>query len=130
MDFGFTSATFLNGDTTPIQTLNVDFHGRGGSYSGSATTTSSGVTQTNNLTSGNFAASDVTIANQNLTSVQTTISDAGLTTIIKNQANGQLIQHFQTLNLATAGLKPILDRQVNQAILSNALNAATILHER
>ena len=130
VDFGFTSATFLNGDTTPIQTLNVHFHGGGDRYNGSATTTSNGVTQTSSLTSSNFATNVVTLANQNLTSVQTMIGGAGLTTIIKNQANGQLIQHFQTLNLATTGLKPILDQQVTQAILSNALNAANILRER
>ena len=128
--FGFTSTTFLNGNSTPIQTLNIGFSGSGNSYSGSVSTTSNGVEQTNSLTSGGLATKVFTAANNGLTSVQTMIGDSGLTTVIKNEANGQLIQHFQTLNLATSGLQPILEQQTTQEILSTALNAGKVFHGR
>lgn len=130
VDFGFTSSTFLNGGTTPVQTLNVTFNGSSSSYSGLATITNNGVTQTTNLTSAGGVTGVLTSLNNGLTSVQTTLGNTGLTTVITNQANNQIIQQLQTLNLTASGLKPILDQQAAQSILSNGLSAANILRGR
>lgn len=130
LDFGFTSSTYLNGASDPVQTLNVAFSGSGSNYSGSATITSNGVTETASLTTSGTTTSVLTTVNNGLTSVQTVIGSSGLTTIVSNQANNQTIQQVQTLNMTTSGLAAAMSRQVTQLLLSNALGAANVLRGR
>lgn len=130
VSFGYASSTFLNGASTPIQTLNVDFTASASGYAGTVTTLTNGVTTIKDIATSNVATSVITNANNGLTSVQSALTSAGLTTIISNQANNQLIQHVQTLDLATSGLKPILDQQVAQSIVANGLSASNALRGR
>lgn len=130
VNFGYASSTFLNGASTPIQTLNVDFTASASGYAGTVTTLTNGMTTVKDISTNNVATSVITNANNELTSVQSALSSAGLTTIISNRANNQLIQHVQTLDLATSGLKPILDQQVAQSILANGLSASNALRGR
>lgn len=130
VSFGYASSTFLNGASTPIQTLNVDFTASASGYAGTVTTLTNGVTTIKDIATSNVATSVITNANNGLTSVQSALTSAGLTTIISNQANNQLIQHVQTLDLATSGLKPILDQQVAQSIVANGLGASNALRGR
>jgi len=132
-DFGFSSATFFDGD--PVQTLNIggssDGTASGTTVHSSVTTQIQGSPQTvTSISSNPPTTSLITTANNGLTSVQTIIGSAGLSTIIKNQADNQLIQHFQTITLTISGLNAMVSQQVTQSILSRALDAGHMFQGR
>ncbi len=134
VDFGFMSSTFVNGGANPVQAFNIQGWANGGSggtsFGGTSSTTNLGVTATVPLASGGVATSVSTAVNGNMTTIQSWINNSGLSTVISNQANNQLIQHFQTVNVNISGLKAMVSQQVTQSILSRALDAAQIFRGR
>jgi len=134
VNFGFLSSTFVNDSANPVQALNIQGWASGGSggtsFGGTSTTTNLGVTATVPLTPGGVTAPVLTAVNNGMTNIQSWISNSGLSTVISNQANNQLIQHYQTLNVDIGGLKAMVSQQVTQSILSRALDAAHIFRGR
>lgn len=127
VNFGFDSATFLNGATSPVQVFNITGSAIGSAVSGSVTTQNqTPSTMTVPLTSFN-PNSLVTTVNGGLTSIMTEIGTSGLSTVINNQANNQLVQHFQTVNVDISGLSAMLSQQVAQSALSRALGVGKAL---
>ena len=134
IDFGFMSSTFVNGGANPVQAFNVQGWASGGpggtSFGGTTSTTNLGVTATVPLAAGGLGTPVSTAVNGNMTTIQSWIGNSGLSTIISNQANNQLIQHFQTIDVNISGLKAMVSQQVTQSILSRALDAAQIFRGR
>lgn len=126
VNFGFDSATFLNGSGTPIQVFNVVGSASGSLVTGNVTTQSQGPSQTVPLTSFNLAPL-VTTTPDGLTSIVTAFGGSGLRTVISNQANKQMIQHLQTLNVDISGLSAILSQQVAQSLLNRAFGTRNVL---
>ena len=130
VDLGFSIQTLVNGK--PVQNLTGDVN----NITQTVTPTisfqdikntapsSSNTSSTDSTTSGGKAFTTVTSSqiqgnSQLATTIVNTIGSSGVTTMIQNQANDQVIQEARTLNLNITGM---------QTQLLNAAQATQIMH--
>lgn len=77
--------------------------------------------------SPNAIGAPTILTSQNLTTVMSDVQPTGITSVIKNTANGQLIQQITAVNIGITGLNQLISRQ-NQALsLTNTLAQGHVL---
>jgi len=124
LNFGFEITTAIN--NTIVQSLKITPTQISSSHptaNVSISTINGSQNQILNFGQQNTSIQSIVSTNNGLTSIATTLGNSGVTGLISNQANGQLIQQIKTLNIDISGISNMITRQASQSMLSTALAA-------
>ncbi|HTH96363.1 MAG TPA: hypothetical protein VL574_03045 [Stellaceae bacterium] len=126
ISFGFDIATRVGGDV--VQQLSVPMTNVPGTGSSvPLSVLSQGASSSVQLSLGSAAPVSVSsLANTGLTSITTTLGAGGISSLIQNQANGQVIQQTRVLDVSISGLTQSLAQQAAHTMMVNALAAASM----
>jgi hypothetical protein len=135
VNFGFDVTTSLNG--IPMQRVTLPTGPVGGEMPVSVTRfatpaeLSAGAplreTEMRGLSAGGMPFSVVLPANEGATRIATTIGEGGITSLLQNTANGQMLQRTGRFDIEIVGLRAQLTHAAMQAYVASALTARQAL---
>lgn len=92
---------------------------------GNAGTSNTNTTNTTVVPTGGTNYAIQTVANQGMTSISTQLANNGITNIIQNQANAQMIQQMTSIQIGITGMTQWLSQQRTNSALTNSLSGAS-----
>jgi len=129
VNFGFDIATSLDGLLVQRLTLPATDITTGMAQSVPVSLNANGVISSLNLPTGagGSPVSVSTFVNQGLTNVTTMLGAGGISSLLQNQVDGQLLQQTRVLDVSVTGLSQTLAQQAAQNVLGQALSAGIAL---
>jgi hypothetical protein len=130
VNFSFQEATYVNHNLTQsvvIPTMTVSPGSNAAAMAGGfapGATASVGNTVQNQVSSP--AQAIQSIVNSGMTSIVSNVSKGGLTNVISNTANNQLVQQMITANIGVTGLSQMMQQSVASTVLSRVMAANSL----
>jgi hypothetical protein len=128
VSFGFDIATSVGGAVVQQLTVPTTNLTTGVTQSVPMSVTSAGNNFSISLPVGSSSSVSVTsLTNSGLTAVTTALGAGGVTSLLQNRANNQVLQQVNTFNLSITGMSQMLAQRVTQNMVGVALGSANML---